>query len=496
MPVSGLAVTDELAGCTVGDVPASVPAKDTVRVSYSCSFDQFPGTVTNVATVTWDKAAAYASSGTASASVEVDFAKVTPVISNDQVVVTDDTTGQTLGTAKAIDGATQFPVTLTVKGTPGTCKKVTNTASLVDAGVTEQASASTDLCSGADLSVAKTATGSYDSTYTWDIAKTATPARQVVAAGENGTVNYAVTVTPVAETRAGYSLGGSITVTNPNDWEAVTATVTDLVDIDGVSCSIEGLNPDGTISLAASQAKTLTYTCAFASDPASLAGTNTATATWDAATAHTTHGSATGTAKVALVQNQATNKVITVSDPMYTAPDQSHVLGSLDWADGPHTFTYQAHPAGTAGTCVRIDNTATIDQTGQQASADATVCTAADLTATVTGTGSYVRTYPWTIAKAADQTRFETSDTAITAHYTVTATAGAPVDSAYVVTGTITVHNPNDFEAVDITGVTDQLPRSSSAPRPRASPHRSPTTCSSPALLVPAPSTRTRRWWT
>ncbi|MBK8733631.1 MAG: hypothetical protein IPL93_12480 [Actinomycetales bacterium] len=47
-----------------------------------------------------------------------------------------------------------------------------------------------------DLTVAKTAAGGFTRTYDWTIAKSASPAAQTIAAGQQATVDYGVTVTP------------------------------------------------------------------------------------------------------------------------------------------------------------------------------------------------------------------------------------------------------------------------------------------------------------
>ena len=84
-------------------------------------------------------------------------------------------------------------------------------------------------------------------------------------------------------------VSGAITVNNPNDWESITANISDAIP--NATCSVTG----GTgVSVPASGSKTLNYSCAFGSNPGS--GTNTATATWTSATSFTPDGSATGTA--------------------------------------------------------------------------------------------------------------------------------------------------------------------------------------------------------
>ncbi|WP_167288765.1 VWA domain-containing protein [Nocardioides seonyuensis] len=82
----------------------------------------------------------------------------------------------------------------------------------------------------------------------------------------------------------------------------------------------------------------------------------------------------------------------------------------------------------------------------------------ADLLVSKTAVPSYERDYDWTLTKTVDTTE-QTVEPGATASfgYEVTATASAPQDSGFKVTGTITVQNPN---ATAISGVTilDAMP--------------------------------------
>ncbi len=112
-----------------------------------------------------------------------------------------------------------------------------------------------------------------------------------IAQGGTAMFNYTVKVTPDGYTDSGWMLGGTIKVSNPNDWEAITANVTDSYD-GGGSCTVTG----GTnVVVPAGQSVTLNYSCTFTSQP-SYTGKNTATATWVAATYFTPTGTASGEA--------------------------------------------------------------------------------------------------------------------------------------------------------------------------------------------------------
>jgi hypothetical protein len=74
-----------------------------------------------------------------------------------------------------------------------------------------------------------------------------------------------------------------------------------------------------------------------------------------------------------------------------------------------------------------------------------------------TASTSFTRTYDWTIDKSVtpDTWNLFTGDTG-TSQYTVAVTKGAGTDSAWAVSGTITITNPGDLDA-EITSVTDQV---------------------------------------
>src|SRR5262249_54663597 len=148
-------------------------------------------------------------------------------------------------------------------------------------------------CQGSDLVVTKTAVPSFKRTYTWSIDKKADTDTVYSAGGdESGPANYTVSVSHDAGTDSAWKATGNIHIVNPNDWEAITLThLTDAVD-NGGTCT-----PDaGPYVVPAGGSIDVGYTCTYASAPA--AGTNTATATWDASAAHTPDGSASGTAGV------------------------------------------------------------------------------------------------------------------------------------------------------------------------------------------------------
>jgi hypothetical protein len=459
---TGVNVTDAIdngaGSCAVpGGSGATVPPNGTLQLDYTCTYSTVPSppTGTNTASAAWNSGTFFTTNASASGTATVDFSTVTPSTTDEIVTVTDSVQG-VLGTVDARTDAnpTLFTYTVHRTGVPSTCTTYDNTATFTtnDSHATGNASKSVAVCVGSDLTVTKTATATNNRDDKWLITKDVDKTSVNIAAGGSATFNYSVTVTPNGFTDSGYALSGSIHVANPNDWESIVANVTDSANIGGgVSCSV----PGGTgVTIPASGAVNLPYTCSFTGAPTD--GTNTATATWNAATFHTPTGTASGTAAVHFGVAQESHKVITVVDDK-TDPSNPVKLGTRDFADGPHTFTYSLVKQGVAGTCTSYTNTAVISETGQSASKTVTVCVGSDLTVSKTALATDHRTFLWKIAKNVDQTRV-TIDQNGTAHftYTVTATPNGSTDDGWSVTGQITVNNPNDWESIT-ANVADSL---------------------------------------
>ena len=136
------------------------------------------------------------------------------------------------------------------------------------------------VCVGHDLTVSKTAAGTFDRTYLWQISKDVDKTPVKIAKGGTATFNYTVVAEQTGFHDSGWTLSGKITISNPNDWEDITLTgLTDVVD-NGGTCTVTG-GPDVVpqVRLAGRQLQLL-----LRLGPA-LSGKNTATATWDKAPA-------------------------------------------------------------------------------------------------------------------------------------------------------------------------------------------------------------------
>jgi hypothetical protein len=254
----------------------------------------------------------------------------------------------------------------------GTCTKYDNTATFTtdDTQTTGSASKTVTVCVGADLQVRKTASPSFKRTYNWSISKSASPTL-IRTSGSSATFNYSVTASETGFTDSDWQVAGTITVTNPNDFEEIALTnLSDAID-NGGSCSITG---DTTTPLAKSEARTLNYVCTYASKPAyGTTFTNTATASWDGTAANTPHSSASGTASDQFsTPTTRANQTITVTD------SYKGTLGTVTATDttpfATKTFTYSRTVAVNPNGCTTFPNTATITQTGQTASQSVKAC--------------------------------------------------------------------------------------------------------------------------
>ncbi len=186
-----------------------------------------------------------------------------------------------------------------------------------------------------DLSVTKTADPTLTRTYDWSVAKRASPPLIERVTGGTATAGFIVTATQAGHTDGRWKVSGTITVTNPNSNETITAQVSDAVD-NGGTCLVAGSSSDA-VPVAASGAASVAYVCTYASAPTSANGTNTATATWDRSAADTPQGSATG------------NATFTFGTGSVGNPDKADQCILV-------TDTFNGGPATTLGTdCVGVD---------------------------------------------------------------------------------------------------------------------------------------------
>jgi len=387
-PVSISGVTDQLSDgtvCTVTSGGAQVlPGASSTPFTYACSLTTLPASpVFNTAAVTWPTQflvpsgdALVGNSGSFMFPSDPSGISFAQTKVDDSVTVTDPLGGGLLGTVFSTDPSpTTFTYSHVVTGTPGTCVSQDNTATFMTdtTSTTGSDSKTVKLCVGSDLSVSKTATPSFTRTYNWNITKAVDKTLVEQIGGGTAMFNYTVKVKETGFTDSNWQVNGMITVANPNDWEAITANITDATN-NGGSCTVTG----GTgLSLPARGSVNLPYSCTYASAPSPSSGINTATGSWNADTFFTPDGSASGTAPADFtgLPTATVNKTITVTDNFNSV---TTTLGTLMATDSPTfaaaTYTYSRTVNVPTFNCLKFTNTAVIVETTQSASQTIEVC--------------------------------------------------------------------------------------------------------------------------
>jgi hypothetical protein len=377
------AINDGNAVCAVtGTFPATIAASDSSIFAYSCSYSAAPAASgqTNTATVAWSQQtlgnATLLVAGSATATADISWGAPTTIVDG-SVSVSDALDSSSPRSFSYTDASpSTFTYSHTFTGDPaGTCTTHDNTATFTTntSRTTGSASQTVKVCVGADLTVTKTATPTFTRTYNWNISK-AVDKTLVKQVGGTATFNYTVVAAQTGFVDSAWAVSGTITVSNPNDWEAITATVTDAIDNGGTCTVTNGTN----VSILAGGSVTFVYACTYTAAPNPLTGgTNTATAAWDKTTSATPNASATGSAAVSFTTpTSAVNKTITVTDTFNGGTPTT--LGTLTATDGApfttRTFTYSHSISVPAFDCKSYTNTATIVETGQNASQTVTVC--------------------------------------------------------------------------------------------------------------------------
>jgi hypothetical protein len=310
--------------------------------------------------------------------------------------------------------------------------------------------------------ITKSASGSYDNKYTWTVTKSAdTNTVYSAGGGQSNPANYTVDVTHDAGTISNVKVTGTITVTNPNPTDAIAITgVTDTLS-DGTVCTIT-TNPMPS-SLPVGDTP-LNYECDLSALPTGDL-TNTATVSWDAQTlphdGTLAKGSAPYTTPPISFTPNTIDNCLTVGDKLdSTSP---HKFCVNDPGDPNFSFKYSATFTGPAGTCSSDQNTATGTTNTTSTEVDSNTvtvsdCQGADLKVTKTAAPSFTRTYGWSILKSADPAKMTVDPgTTGTFHYTVNVTHDSGTDSAFAVSGTITVQNPNTWEDISGVNVSDSI---------------------------------------
>jgi hypothetical protein len=226
--------------------------------------------------------------------------------------------------------------------------------------------------------VTKTAVGSYDNSYTWDITKVVDQTSVETLPGGSVTLNYTVTVSHDGGTIDNVAVTGTITVTNPNDESITLDSITDTLS-DDTACDVdtsEGLElPSGDTDFA--------YSCDLDAVPAGEL-TNHVEIAWSDQTLADDSELAAATAEfdsgVISFDENTVDECVDVEDTYSGGPDTTLCVGDAGDVAGTFTLNYQRTVNAPAlGTCVDVDNTASFTtndtETYGEDSATSHICT-------------------------------------------------------------------------------------------------------------------------
>lgn len=291
------------------------------------------------------------------------------------------------------------------------------------------------------VTVAKTASTTFTRTFTWTIDKSVTPDTWNLFTGESGTSEYTVALTKSAGVDSDWAVSGNITITNPGDLDATITSLGSITDsISGVgAATVVCSGATFPVVLGTGDSLVCTYSRSL---PDGASRTNTATVTLAEGTVFT------GSAAVTFG-----SPTTTVNGTVHVTDTYAGSLGAFS-ASGSTTYSRTFSCDADEGT---NENTATITETGQHDSASVTVnCYA--ISVTKDASTSLTRTWHWTIDKSVTPETWDlfTGDSG-TSDYTIQLTKTGSTDSAWAVTGNITVSNVGNPIAATINSVGDAI---------------------------------------
>jgi hypothetical protein len=244
----------------------------------------------------------------------------------------------------------------------------------------------------ADLTVTKTANGSYDRECDWTITKNALPSSQTVDAGQPAVFHYRVHLTATCNRIEKVQVTGVITVFNQNPGSVEISGLTD--QFEGTDCTVDATDLLVT-TIPANGSVDYDYTCDLDGNIDGIApsgGTNTATVSWDDQEVEGTStpleaGSAEGTADPTF-EETLTDNCVDVKDSVDGGEPASIGAGNYcvtrdesgDLVGTDVKISYDRTFYGpVAGTCADHNNTASFadnstPQLTGEASASVRVC--------------------------------------------------------------------------------------------------------------------------
>lgn len=311
------------------------------------------------------------------------------------------------------------------------------------------------------VNVTKTATPSFDRTYDWTVDKTVDPDTLNLFDGDTGTATWSITPHRGAAQDSNWNVTGTITVTNPTGdpdgpiHDDISATVNSVEDV--IDGSID-VGADGTltcptfpVTLGGGESLECTYSYTYASDPGAGDHENVATANIDISDTDTMDYSGSSMFNFASATPTVTDDTATLTDARLSLNQAAQDGVTVDVEE---TFACPTDE-GTEDNTARV----TEDDSGayDEDSASVTI-NCYDLSVSKTAIESRTRTYNWTIDKSVVPATWDlfTGDTG-TSEYTVAVTKTGFTDSAWHVSGEITVTNNHPSMAADLTGVADSI---------------------------------------
>ncbi|MEY2818178.1 MAG: hypothetical protein RL275_1641, partial [Chloroflexota bacterium] len=289
-----------------------------------------------------------------------------------------DLSACTIPTSLAAGASFECVITVTAQAAQHHNTATANGSFEDGAGNTESASDTDDAhyYGMQNLTVTKTASGTFDREYLWSIDKQVDN-KYKTTIDQPVDFNYAVIVTQTGVKDSNWKASGLITITNPNEVMDITASVTDVLP--GATCVVkQGSLTVTTVTVPKATAEgagsvTLSYACTFSTKPADYTLTNTATITWDKNAASTPDDTASGTKEFTLTKDKTKNQTVNVTDTF--AGDLGTVTAVDTTPYTTQTFEYarSINPPSNK-ICETYDNTATIVETGQSDSETVQVC--------------------------------------------------------------------------------------------------------------------------
>jgi hypothetical protein len=318
--------------------------------------------------------------------------------------------------------------------------EVSNTA-IVSAGGSEQDhSTATTTIDCYVPSIEKTAAGAYDERHDWEVLKTVDPASQSAFISETVTFDWTIVVSETVFDE-NFSVSGTITVDNPNPEDALVVSLVDRVDgnaatIDQTSCAFDGTD----LTVAAGGSETCDYEAnglpydALADAPT----VNTATITLNSIDFE-------ATADIDYAVN-VINGSATLDDDRYPYSGEDVYDTWTSTYEDTYTCSSNLNDyTNGADLDNEVTNTAEVysDSALQDSSTAITTidCYAPSISKTAAGT--YDERHEWDVVKTVDPT-YQAGYPGDTLPWTWTISVTEDVyEENFVVSGTITVNNPN-----------------------------------------------------